>query len=97
MGVKHAREYKEILADLTESVGAITDSYEFFEMSSEEWATLGEEDRREVMEALADDVFYGLGKEPIIQVGRGTVTYHPKFHIIEVSVDGKEIRIVRLI
>ncbi|RXZ79972.1 hypothetical protein EBB07_20660 [Paenibacillaceae bacterium] len=96
MGVRHGREYRDILKDLTEAVGAIGSSYSFFEMSEEEWGELGVEERSEVMEALADDVFYGLGVEPVIQVGQGTVTYHQKFHIIEVAVDGKEVRIVRL-
>ncbi len=96
MGVRHGREYQEILSDLTEALGAINNSYEFFEMTNEEWAELGTPERGEVIEALADDVFYGLGVDPVITVGEGTVTYHPKFHIIEVAVDGKEIRIVRL-
>jgi hypothetical protein len=97
MGVRHAREYSDILRDLTEAVGAIEHSYEFFEMSREDWEELGKEERLEVMEALADDVFYGLGEQPSIEVGGGAVIYKPKHHIIEVSVDGKEIRIVRLI
>jgi hypothetical protein len=97
MGVRHAREYSDILKDLTDAVRAIEHSYEFFEMSAEDWIGLGEEEKREVMEALADDVFYGLGMNPFIEVGRGAVHYHDKHHVIEVSVDGKEIRIVRLI
>ncbi|HUC94167.1 MAG TPA: hypothetical protein VMS09_19470 [Paenibacillus sp.] len=97
MGVKHAREYRDILRDLTDAVGGIADSYTFFDMTGEEWETLGESERREVMEALADDVFYGLGEQPTIEVGGGVVVYRPKHHVIEVSVDGTEIRIVRLI
>ncbi len=30
MGVRHGREYQEILSDLTEALGAINNSYEFF-------------------------------------------------------------------
>ncbi|CDN45328.1 Uncharacterized protein BN871_HD_00050 [Paenibacillus sp. P22] len=97
MGVKHAREYKEILEDLTVAVSAIRDSYSFFDMSQEDWSELGDQEKHEVMEALADDVFYGLGEEPILHVGEGVVAYKPKFHVIEVLVDGKEARIVRLI
>jgi precorrin-6B methylase 2 len=97
MGVRHAREYSDILKDLTEAVGAIDQSYEFFDMSREDWEGLETAEREEVIEALADDVFYGLGEQPSIVVGGGTVTYHHKHHVIEVSVDGKEIRIVRLI
>lgn len=97
MGVKHAREYADILQDLTDAVSAIDRSYAFFEMSEEEWTGLEDSDRRQVMEALADDVFYGLGQDPVIRVGEGAVVYNSKFHVIEVSVDGKEVRIVRLI
>ncbi|OXM14620.1 hypothetical protein [Paenibacillus herberti] len=97
MGVRHAREYKEILDDLTDAVSAIRDSYSFFEMTSEEWGELGDIEKREVMEALADDVFYGLGEESVLHVGQGVVAYKPKFHVIEVMVDDKEARIVRLV
>ncbi|MBD2845485.1 hypothetical protein IDH44_09820 [Paenibacillus sp. IB182496] len=96
MGVRHGREYREILDELCEAVGAIPNSYLFFEMAEEDWHALEEPERKEVMEALADDVFYGLGEQPSIRVGEGQVTYHPKFHIIEVAVDDKESRIVRL-
>nr|WP_274654948.1 hypothetical protein [Paenibacillus humicola] len=97
MGVKHAREYKDILNDLTEAILAIGDGYTFFEMAPEEWGSLDSAQRREVMEALADDVFYGLGQQPVIPVGGGTVAYRPKHHFIEVAVDETESRIVRLI
>ena len=97
MGVKHAREYKDILSDLTEAILAIGDGYTFFEMNAEEWGALDAVQRREVMETLADDVFYGLGEQPVIPVGGGTVAYRPKHHCIEVAVDGTESRIVRLI
>ncbi|MCQ6561696.1 hypothetical protein [Paenibacillus mendelii] len=97
MGVKHAREYKEILEELTEAIGSIDDGYLFFDMESDEWEALAEPERMDVMEALADDVFYGLGVEPVIKVGGGMVAYRQKHHCIEVSVDGRESRIIRLI
>ncbi|UVI30417.1 hypothetical protein [Paenibacillus spongiae] len=97
MGVKHAREYKDILEELKEAIGSIDDGYRFFDMESDEWEALAEPERMDVMEALADDVFYGLGVEPIIKVGGGMVAYRQKHHCIEVSVDGRESRIIRLI
>jgi len=97
VGVKHAREYKDILHDLSEAVGAISDSYSFFDMTEGDWEALGDAERQEVLEALADDVFYGLGEQSSIEVGTGIVVYRPKHHVIEVSVDDKEIRIVRLV
>ncbi|MBB3113792.1 hypothetical protein FHS18_005905 [Paenibacillus phyllosphaerae] len=97
MGVKHAREYKEILEELTEAIGSIGDGYLFFEMEAAEWEGLEVEERKDVLEALADDVFYGLGEDPVIKVGGGMIAYRPKHHCIEVSVDGKESRIIRLV
>ncbi|MFB9330763.1 hypothetical protein ACFFSY_32885 [Paenibacillus aurantiacus] len=97
MGVKHAREYKEILQELTEAIGSIGDGYLFFEMEEEEWTQMEAGERHDVLEALADDVFYGLGEDPVIKVGGGLVAYRAKHHCIEVSIDGKESRIIRLV
>lgn len=97
MGVRHAREYAEILKELTTAAGEIENSYTFFEMEREEWEELDEEDRREVLEALADDIFFGLGEHPVIQVGRGVMVYNSKEHTIEVSQGGSITRIIRLI
>lgn len=66
-------------------------------MEQEEWDVLPPEDRHEVMEALADDVFFGLGEDPVIEVGQGVVTYNSKHHVIEVSQGDNVIQIIRLI
>ena len=97
MGVRHAREYGDILKDLTIAVGDIEKSYTFFEMEPEEWEVLPEAERYEVMEALADDVFFGLGEHPVIEVGEGVITYNSKHHVIEVAQGDNVIHIVRLI
>ena len=34
VGVKHGRDYSEILSELTEAVGRISDGYIFFEMGN---------------------------------------------------------------
>ncbi|MFC5647993.1 hypothetical protein ACFPYJ_02440 [Paenibacillus solisilvae] len=97
MGVKHGREYEEIIDELSVAIGSISDAYLFFEMEPADWDELDEEQRKGLMEVLADDVFYALGEETAIAVGSGTVTYRPKHHCIEVSVDHIESRLVRLI
>jgi len=97
MGVKHAREYADILKELTEAVAEIDQCYTFFEMEQEEWERLPAEGRREVQEALADDLFYGLGEHPVVEVGAAVVTYNSKHHIIEFSYNNQVTRIVRLI
>lgn len=97
MGVRHAREYRDILQELTEAIGRIDDCYRFFEMETIEWNSLSEEERLEVLEALADDVFYGLGESPLIEVGSGVVQYKAQHHIIEVEQNNQVSQIVRLI
>ena len=96
MGVKHGREYADILADLMAAVAQIPDCYEFFEMTAQEWERLGEGERNEVLEALADDVFYGLGQDKIIQVGSAEVTYDSNFHVIDVSIGENIVAMIRL-
>jgi len=97
MGVRHAREYSDILTELTDAVGQIEDCYSFFEMESDEWKALDEEEKKEVLEALADDVFFALGDHNKIEVGSGVVWYKPQHHIIEVIQGNQVSRIVRLV
>ena len=97
MGIRHAREYSDILQDLTEAIGQIVDCFRFFEMEAAEWGILSTEEKHEVLEALADDVFYGLGEESVIEVGSGTISYKAEHHIIEVGQGDKVSQIIRLI
>lgn len=89
MGVKHGRDYAEILSELTEAVGRIQDGFLFFEMEPDEWHELPEESKHEVWEALAEDLFFALGNEPVIEVGSGVVIYDKETHRINILL-GKE-------
>ncbi|AZK48854.1 hypothetical protein [Paenibacillus lentus] len=97
MGVKHGRDYEYILADFTEAVGRIPDCYVFFEMEPAEWEGLTDEEKHEVLEALAEDLFFGLGSEPVIAVGSAVVIYDPEVHRINVLVGEEELTSVKLI
>lgn len=97
MGVKHAREYSDILVDLKEAIKKIEDSYTFFDMTSVQWQALLLDEQDEVLEALADDVFYGLGEEPVIEVGSAKVTYNNELHVLEVTKDSEVLATVNLI
>lgn len=97
MGVKHGRDYEYILADLTEAVGRISDSYLFFDMELSEWAGLADEERVEVQEALAEDLFFALGAEPVIEVGSAIVIYDPEGHRINFLIGDEELTSVALI
>lgn len=97
MGVRHAREYSDILTDLKEAIKKIEDSYIFFEMTFVEWKALSTEEQLEVLEALADDVFYGLGEEPEIEVGTAKVIYNKEQHKLEIRKDSSLVAEISLI
>ncbi|MDO3413151.1 hypothetical protein QWJ34_25590 [Saccharibacillus sp. CPCC 101409] len=97
MGVKHGRDYGEILQDLTKAVSLIEDSYLFFEMEAEDWERLGPEDRLEVHEALAEDLFYALGTQPSIDVGSAVVIHDPALHRINILIGEKQMTFVPLV
>lgn len=97
MGVKHGRDYALILADLTEAMAQVSDCYIFFEMEPEDWERLAPEEQREVREALAEDLFYALGTEPVIAVGSAVVIYDNDTHRINVLVGEEELTSVNLI
>ncbi|KGE19896.1 hypothetical protein [Paenibacillus wynnii] len=97
MGVKHGRDYADILNELTVAVGRISDGYLFFEMESDEWKELPEESKLEVWEALAEDLFFALGEEPVIQVGGGVVMYDKETHRINILVGEEDLASVPLV
>lgn len=97
MGVRHGREYEQILKEMTEAVGRISDCYIFFEMEAEEWETLSEPERTEVQEALAEDLFFALGTEPVLAVGSAEVIYDAQGHQIVFMAGGKELTAVALV
>ncbi|WP_379137525.1 hypothetical protein [Paenibacillus sp. sgz500958] len=97
MGVKHGRDYADILRELTEAVGRISDGYLFFEMEPEEWLELPLDSKLEVWEALAEDLFFALGEEPVIQVGSGAVIYDKESHRINVLAGEEDLASVALV
>ncbi|UHA75271.1 hypothetical protein [Paenibacillus sp. 481] len=96
MAISFGRPYKLILDELAAAVGRIPDGYTSFDMTAEEWEELGESGRGEVLEALADDLFYGLGQERLVFVGSGSVQYDPQFHVIEIVVESDTVATVQL-
>lgn len=97
MGVKHGREYNDILQDLIEALGKIPDRYIFFEMEEEDWARLDAKDRLEVDEALAEDLFYALGSEKMMTVGSGVVIHDQELHRLNILIGDDELDFVSLI
>lgn len=97
MGVKFAKEYEDIIKDLSEAIKDIEGSYEFFDMEEGEWEALGGEQQKECMTTLADDVFYGLGADPEMELGTSTISYDRTNHIIKVSYTDKVVRVIHLV
>jgi len=96
MGVKYGREYTDILLDLMKHTESIKEIYDCFDMSKQEWGALAGQERLECIRTFTDDVFYGLGAEPVIEVGRGTVQYDSSRHLIQIH-SGQVTSIVHLV
>ncbi|MEX2460450.1 MAG: hypothetical protein WD469_04000 [Paenibacillaceae bacterium] len=98
VGVKFAREYETIIVDLVQAIGEMKGCAEFIGIDSEQWVELDEADRTECLRTLADDIFYGLGTEPILRLGDGIISYDIRNHTIQVKYDhNKIIRVIYLI
>lgn len=96
MGVRFGREYDDIINELTSAIREVDQFYETFDMDEEAWRSLEEEEQNGCVRTLADDIFYGLGLESALSVGRGIIRYDNKKHIITVNNGEKCINIVYL-
>jgi hypothetical protein len=97
MGVKFGRQYKDIIDDFSAALGQIDDLYSCFEMSAEDWNGMEDAERSDCIRTLADDLFYGLGTEGMLQVGSGTVTHDAERHILKVNADPDLVTVVYLV
>lgn len=97
MGVKFAREYEDIVKDLTNAIAQIKDCYTFFEMTKEDWDNLNETEQKECIETLSDDVFFALGTNESVAIGTGTLTYDAHKHLIKVDQGENLVTVVHLI
>jgi hypothetical protein len=90
MGVKHGREYTDIIADLTRGLAKVKSVYEFFEMNESDWFAMEAVDQEACLRTLADDIFYGLNTEPIMHVGGGVIRHDKEHHTLRVH-DGENL------
>ncbi|GIP40023.1 hypothetical protein J31TS4_33030 [Paenibacillus sp. J31TS4] len=97
MGVKFGREYEDIIHDLSMAMADLGNCHEFFEMSGDDWGQLEEEERKDCIATLADDVFYGLGAEPTMSLGACQFHYDRQNHLIKIFSEEKVIHMVRLV
>ena len=94
MGVRFNREYEDILKDFTEALASIEDSAAFVEMEVSEWKQLKPIIRKEIAQTIADDLFFALGEDAIIDFGQTKAVYDPTSHEIAlIKAKGEKITI----
>ncbi|NOU92039.1 hypothetical protein GC093_02150 [Paenibacillus sp. LMG 31456] len=97
MGIKFGREYPDIINDFTEALYSMDECYSFLEMTSEEWNELEPEEQQECIKTLADDIFYGLGSDPKMSVGKCTISHDKDKHVIVIYHGEKLISVIYLV
>jgi hypothetical protein len=97
MGVKHGREYSDIIADLVRGIGQVNNIYEFFEMDKADWLGMEPIEQQECLQTMADDIFYGLDAEPVMEVGDGIIRHDRDNHIIRVHNSDNLISVIYLV
>lgn len=97
MGVKYARDFKDIINDLSIAIADLQGFYQFFGMEDNEWNELDKEEQDACVRTLCDDIFYVLGENSEINVGNGTVKYDEKHHNIAIFNGKQMIQLISLI
>lgn len=96
MGIKHYREYEEIIQDLMSAIYKIEDFYDFLGMKSKVWESMGKQEQLECLKTLADDIFFGLDAELSMDIGQGSISYDEGNICIKVFNEEKCVGIVSL-
>lgn len=97
MGIKFAREYKDIIQELSTEILSIDNFYSFFEMDKTDWEQLSKDEQLDCTKTLADDIFFGLGEDPEIHIGNGSIKYLSNENILELFNDNTLIKSISLI
>ncbi|MNJ69488.1 hypothetical protein D3C77_658440 [compost metagenome] len=58
---------------------------------------MSKEQKDEVLEALAEDLFYALGTQPMIEVGSAIVSHDANMHLINLFIGDREFTSVKLV
>ena len=96
MALTYTREFKRIIEELAEGIMKINSFYEIFDMSKNDWDALSIEEKFECARTLADDVFYALGKEPVMPMCDAIIQYDKSEGIIRIMENNKNIYNVAL-
>ncbi len=96
MAVKYKREYALIIEEMVDALKHLEGYYEFLGMDHRDWDMLGVEVQGECLKTMSHDIIYGLGGEPVIQVGQGSVHYEPCQWQIRIFDGDRCVYIIRL-
>lgn len=96
MGVKYTKEYNHIIDELMNAVKYVERFYTFFGMDDLDWKKLSKEEQEECLRTMSHDIIYGLGGDPNMEVGRGSISYEEEQWQIRVSDGQKCIHVIRL-
>ncbi|HCW03279.1 MAG TPA: hypothetical protein DGK91_01310 [Clostridium sp.] len=96
MSLKFSREYKRIIDELASALLVIEDIYSFLNMEKNIWEKFQDEERKELIKTLADDIFYGLGQEPLMEIGEDKVQYSKEKNEIYIISKDNIIKTVKL-
>ncbi|HZJ58196.1 MAG TPA: hypothetical protein VFD89_08170 [Clostridia bacterium] len=96
MAVRYKREYSLIIGEMVNALKQLDGYFEFLGIGSREWHNLGEEVQGECLKTMSHDIIYGLGTEPVIYVGQGSIKYEPGLAQIRVFDGDKAVYVVRL-
>ena len=97
MGIKYLRKYSDIEEELTLGIMEIDKFYDIFEISTEEWQSLSEIEKKECAKTLADDIFYGLGEETHHNLGAASINYIQRDNLIKILYENLDIKVISLI
>ena len=97
LGVKYNREYKDIINELSKVIQNIDNFYEFIMIETADWINLNKVEQDEIVNTIADDIFFALGSENIVKLGNGLIKYNAEMNVVEVYKQDKHIEAIKLI
>jgi hypothetical protein len=96
MAISYTRTYDHILDDLCRALSTVPHFYEAFEMESEDWEILTQDEQDICVRTLADDLFYVLGSEISTDVGLGNAEYDAHHAVIKVNANDQLVHVISL-
>lgn len=82
MGVKFAREYEDIVAEIATNISEFEAVYDFLGINKEDWDAFSKANKIACVKTLSDDIFYALGEAEEMEVGEECIIYDSMQHRI---------------